>query len=162
MEITDVRIKLATSDRDNLRAYCTIIFDDSFVVTDLKVVDGNKGIFVSMPSRKVMDKCPKCMSKNHIRARFCNDCGTKLDGGRFKRFPDRRLYVDMAHPIKADCRQQIVEAVLEAYKQECENGGSLDSDRENRSEILEYDSRTGQIDPEGFDADEDDLMYSNE
>ena len=164
MEITDVRIKLATSDRDNLLAYCTIIIDDAFVVTDLKVVDGNKGMFVSMPSRKVMDKCPKCRAKNHIRARFCNDCGKKLDGGRFKRYPDKRLYVDMAHPIKPECREQIVDAVLNAYYQECDQAGiKVDKNRRSGSydDIVEYDVQTGQVDPSGMDAD-DDLMFSNE
>ena len=165
MEITDVRIKLATSDRDNLRAYCTIVIDDSFVVTDLKVVDGNKGMFVSMPSRKVMDKCPKCRSKNHIRARFCNDCGKKLDNGRFRHLPEKRLYVDMAHPIKADCRQQIVKAVLDAYYQECEltdvEVGEVEIRETDVNDIVDYDTKTGQIDPSGLDAD-DDRLYSNE
>ncbi len=163
MEITDVRIKLATSDRDNLRAYCTIIIDDSFVVTDLKVVDGNKGMFVSMPSRKVMEKCPKCHSKNHIRARFCNDCGKKLNNDHSRHVSDKRLYVDMAHPIKADCRQQIVKAVLDAYYQECKQAGmsASNSDRvdEIEDDIVDFDTKTGQIDPSGLDSD-DDLMFS--
>ncbi len=123
MEITDVRVKLANNEKDNLLAYCSVIFDDSFVVTDLKVVNGNNGVFVSMPSRKVMNKCPSCKAKNHIRARFCNDCGKKLDF-RCVNDSDRRLYVDTAHPIKPECRQMIVEAVMAAYADECSRESS--------------------------------------
>lgn len=53
MEITEVRIFLKNEDR--LKAYASITFDDAFVVRNLKVIYGKKGMFVSMPNRKTKD-----------------------------------------------------------------------------------------------------------
>jgi stage V sporulation protein G len=53
MQITEVRIFLRNEER--LKAYAAITFDDAFVVRNLKVVQGQKGIFVAMPSRKTSD-----------------------------------------------------------------------------------------------------------
>jgi stage V sporulation protein G len=53
MEITDV--KVIPVDDEKLKAFVSIVFDHSFVVTDLKVIHGPKGLFVSMPSKKRKD-----------------------------------------------------------------------------------------------------------
>lgn len=54
MEITEVKVYLAKDD-GRLKAYATIVFDNSFIIRDLKVIEGDKGLFVSMPSRKRKD-----------------------------------------------------------------------------------------------------------
>ena len=43
------------NDDEKLKAYATIVFDDCFVVRDLKVIHGNSGLFVAMPSKKKKD-----------------------------------------------------------------------------------------------------------
>lgn len=53
MEITEV--KVFPVNEDKLKAYVTIIFDNCFVVRDLKIINGNTGLFVSMPSKKRKD-----------------------------------------------------------------------------------------------------------
>ncbi len=53
MEITEVNINIREEDR--LKAFVNITFDDVFVVRGLKVIQGNKGLFVCMPSRKLED-----------------------------------------------------------------------------------------------------------
>lgn len=53
MEITEVRVFPVNEEK--LRAYATITFDDCFVVRDLKVIHGNSGLFVAMPSKKRKD-----------------------------------------------------------------------------------------------------------
>ena len=78
MDITDVRVKLASREGDRLKAYCTIVLDGEFVVRDVRIVDGTNGLFVAMPSRKLTIPCEKCGFKNPLLARFCNDCGCKL------------------------------------------------------------------------------------
>lgn len=118
MEVTDVKIKLASGENDNLLAYCSVIFDNSFVVTDLRIVNSPGGIFVSMPSRKVMFRCPSCQAKNHTLARFCNDCGRSFQGVCNRKSADKKTFVDTAHPIKAECRKMIVDAVISAYESE--------------------------------------------
>lgn len=53
MEITDV--KVIPVDDEKLKAFVSIVFDQCFVVTDIKVIHGPKGLFVSMPSKKRKD-----------------------------------------------------------------------------------------------------------
>jgi len=53
MEVTEVKIFPVQEDR--LKAYVSITFDQCFVVRDLKVINGNNGLFVSMPSKKRKD-----------------------------------------------------------------------------------------------------------
>jgi stage V sporulation protein G len=120
--ITEVRIKLMEDNNERLLAFCSITFDDMFVVRDLKIIEGAKGSFVAMPSRKLTDRCPQCGSKNHLRARYCNQCGHKLDEDRATRDADGRakLHADIAHPINSACREVIQTAILKAYQEEKE------------------------------------------
>jgi stage V sporulation protein G len=53
MEITEVRIFPVEDDK--LKAFVSIIFDDCFVISDIKIIHGPKGLFVSMPSKKRKD-----------------------------------------------------------------------------------------------------------
>ena len=120
MEITEARIKLMPSRSDRLQAFCTITIDNDFVIRDIKIIEGAKGAFVAMPSRKLTDKCPKCGGKNHLRARHCNDCGGKLDENRATK--DKRgrakLHADIAHPINSACRERIQAKIIEAFEEE--------------------------------------------
>lgn len=52
MNITDVRIR-RISDDGKMKAVVSITFDDEFVVHDIKIIDGQNGPFIAMPSRKV-------------------------------------------------------------------------------------------------------------
>lgn len=53
MQITE--IKIFPVNEDKLKAYVTVTFDNSFVVRDLKVIQGNNRLFVAMPSRRMKD-----------------------------------------------------------------------------------------------------------
>lgn len=121
VNITEVRVKL-TEGKNRLQAFCSITIDDDFVVRDLKVIEGHKGAFVAMPSRKLTDRCPKCGGKNHLMAQYCNDCGTKLNEKRASRGAGKlKLHADTAHPINSSCRELIQEKVLAAFSEEVEN-----------------------------------------
>ena len=52
MTITDVRVRLIKKDDSKLKAVASVTFDDCFVVHDIKVIEGNEGYFIAMPSRK--------------------------------------------------------------------------------------------------------------
>lgn len=122
MNITEVRIKLMDIKNDKLRAFCSITINDDFVIRDLKIIEGTKGAFVAMPSRKLMDHCPECGGKNHLRANFCNECGAKLFNRRASK-DDRgraKLHADIAHPINSKCRDLLQRKILEAYFLEVE------------------------------------------
>lgn len=55
MKITEVKVYPAKEKNGRLKAYATIVFENSFIVRDLKVIEGDKGLFVSMPSRRRKD-----------------------------------------------------------------------------------------------------------
>ena len=130
MKITDVRVKLAPgaeaagNETGRLLAFCSITLDGCFVVRDLKLIRGENGPFVAMPSRKITARCECCGGKNPLRANYCADCGAARNGsddaadasssvdGRPK------LYADIAHPINAGCRAQVEADVVAAWEHE--------------------------------------------
>lgn len=54
MEVTDVRLRRVNSE-GRMRAIASITFDDEFVVHDIRVIDGDNGLFVAMPSKRTPD-----------------------------------------------------------------------------------------------------------
>jgi stage V sporulation protein G len=158
MELTEVRINLCGDRGGRLKAFCSLTFDNTFVIRDVKLIDGNDGLFLAMPSRKLCDHCPACNEKNHLRARYCNNCGRRLNEERHQQYRNGnghshangngnghaassghgngpsnghsngngnghgrlKLHADIAHPINAECRQDIERRVLEAYDREME------------------------------------------
>lgn len=54
MEVTDVRIRKVT-DEGKMKAIVSVTFDDEFVVHDIKIIEGQNGLFIAMPSRKMAD-----------------------------------------------------------------------------------------------------------
>jgi stage V sporulation protein G len=124
MRVTNVSVKISAQSGDRLKAFCTMTLDGEFVVRDLKIIEGTNGLFVAMPSRKLTDHCPKCGGKNHLRAKFCNDCGARLPE---KRVSDEeiqgKLHADIAHPINSECRARLQDVILDAYREELRKAG---------------------------------------
>ena len=54
MQITDIRIRKIAKE-GKMKAVVSVTFDNAFVVHDIKVIDGEKGLFIAMPSRKASD-----------------------------------------------------------------------------------------------------------
>ena len=54
MDVTEVRV-FPVSNEERLKAYATITIDNVFLIRDLRVINGNNGLFVAMPSRKMKD-----------------------------------------------------------------------------------------------------------
>ncbi|MBR2337335.1 MAG: septation regulator SpoVG [Clostridia bacterium] len=84
MKISDVRVRIVQKEDIKLKAVASITIDDCFVIHDIKVIEGNDGYFVAMPSRKTND-------------------------GEYK---------DIAHPINTETRQAVIDAVINAFKDE--------------------------------------------
>jgi len=125
MDITDVKVVLKEGADKKLKAYATITFDNCFVVRNVKVIQGTKGLFVAMPSRKLKESCPKCRNKNPIRSKYCNQCGNTLPPPRPEPQANEKMrqseHRDIAHPITLECRTYIQKKVLEAYEKENKN-----------------------------------------
>ena len=145
MEISEVRVKLIDNKDDRLKAFCSITLDNEFVVRDIKIIEGTGGYFVAMPSRKMSDHCEKCGGKNHLRAKYCNNCGASMPDNRAKKdFQGRmKLHADIAHPINSACRQSIQDRVTAAFEEELEKSKQpgykpidLDEDDDEIPEII--------------------------
>ena len=85
MEVTKVTLRPVSMNK--VCAIASVVLDEAFVIHDLRVVNGEKGLFVAMPSRK-------------------------LPNGDFR---------DICHPINADARQHLQDAVLAQF----ENDGGI-------------------------------------
>ncbi|MCR9246715.1 MAG: SpoVG family protein [bacterium] len=145
--ITEIRVKLTDDPRNKLKAYCSVTIDHAFVVRDLKIIDGNKGPFVAMPSRKLADHCPRCHHKNHLRAAYCNQCGTGLDPDRAPRDARGRsqLHADLAHPINSATRIEMHKAIVQAYAQEFE-AAQRDGDQYKPKSFDDLDALSDMVD----------------
>jgi len=120
VEITDIRIRLVSSKDEKLKAFACVSLDGCFVIRDIKIISRPGGIFVAMPSRKLTSPCACCNAKNHLRAKYCNNCGSRLAApeaavnGRGR----AKLYADIAHPITQHCREAFHARILAAYQEE--------------------------------------------
>lgn len=160
MDISEIRVKLIPNPSDRLKAFCSVTLDGDFVIRDIKIIDGTSGTFVAMPSRKLADRCPGCGGKNHLRARFCNDCGQELDRDRASRddLGRTKLHADIAHPINTRCRTEMQERIVEAFKEEI---GRADEPGYEPAEI--DGEEEGMYEPDEFGADDyDDQEPSDE
>ncbi len=81
MKVTDVRVRKVTEE-GKMKAIVSVTFDNEFVVHDIKIIEGQNGLFIAMPSRKIAE-------------------------GEFR---------DIAHPINAETRKKIQDAVLDEYE----------------------------------------------
>lgn len=122
MEISEVKVKVMGDRSDRLKGFCSITIDKEFVIRDLKIIEGTNGMFVAMPSRKITDKCHNCGGKNHLRSKFCNECGAKLNDARAGKDADGRvkLHADIAHPINSGCRERMQKRIINAFDEEME------------------------------------------
>ena len=124
MEITEVSIFLKDSQDKKLRAYATVTFDNAFVVRNIKVIEGAKGVFIAMPSRKIKQPCPKCGFRNETRSKFCNQCGGQLPlaprpiSTISEPQNSSAEHKDIAHPVNQTFREYLQKKVLEAYEKE--------------------------------------------
>ncbi|MDI6759124.1 MAG: septation protein SpoVG family protein [Candidatus Omnitrophota bacterium] len=139
MEITEVKVALKDLPDKKLKGYVSVTFDDSFVVRNIKVIEGSNGLFIAMPSKKIKQPCPKCGFKNEVRSKYCNQCAASLPlpnlsghssfGAEGSFSANRPLnheakgmsqleHKDIAHPITQPFREYLQKKVLDAYEQE--------------------------------------------
>jgi stage V sporulation protein G len=99
MDVTEIRIFLA--DEERLKAYVTVTFNDCFVVRDLKVINGNGGLFVAMPSKKKKDGTYK-----DIAHPINSDFRTYLENLILEKYKDELKMVEAGFPIKREDSDQ--------------------------------------------------------
>lgn len=135
MELTEVRIDIPSrrykeDDRRNALLACySLVFDEELVIHSVKLIKGEKGEFLCMPCEKKHDHCTECWSKNHITAKYCNQCGVKLAENRMEGLPVGRngqikIYHDLVHPLTNDLRDYVLRECMESYTREKDRPGS--------------------------------------
>jgi len=100
MEVTETRIFLAEEDR--LKAYVTVTFNDCFVVRDLKVINGNGGLFVAMPSKKKKDGTYK-----DIAHPINSDFRSYLENLILEKYKDELKMVEAGFPVKRESEEPV-------------------------------------------------------
>ena len=55
MEITNVRVRVVEKENSKMRGFASVTIDNQFVVHDIKVIEGEKGLFIAMPSKRALD-----------------------------------------------------------------------------------------------------------
>jgi stage V sporulation protein G len=114
MEVTEVRVFLAEEER--LKAYVTVTFDHCFVVRDLKIIKGNAGLFVAMPSKKKSDGTYK-----DIAHPIHSDFRSALEKTILDKYRDELKMIDAGFPIKRETPrdsydQDMASSVPQAYE----------------------------------------------
>ena len=77
-------------DASKVKANVSVVVDDAIVIKDIRIVEGPKGLFVAMPSREKRVKNADASAKKE--------------------------YIDIAHPISAEARETLINAIMEAYE----------------------------------------------
>ena len=122
MEVTEVRVSLKEGGNKKLKAYATITFDDCFVVRNIKVIEGNNGLFVAMPSKKAKQFCPRCGKKVELKSRYCSQCGAQLPSvPDLEKEEHQQMYQDIAHPINQQFRDYLQKKILDEYTRQKES-----------------------------------------
>ena len=135
MEITEIRVFQKEGQDKKLKAYATVTFDNSFVVRNIKVIQGSSGLFIAMPSRKMKRLCQKCRFKNEAGSKFCNHCGASIkpESPNAELSDAKAEHRDIAHPITQQFREYLQTRILEAYEKEIVAEGHLGSSSEKVS-----------------------------
>ncbi|MEW5894275.1 MAG: septation protein SpoVG family protein [Candidatus Omnitrophota bacterium] len=123
MEVTEIRIFIKEGQDKKLKGYSTVTFDNSFVVRNIKIIQGTTGVFIAMPSRKLKKPCGRCSFKNEIGSKYCNQCGVELPPVSEEDLAHdaKTDHRDIAHPISQEFRDYLQSQILQAYQAEVAN-----------------------------------------
>ena len=101
------------------------------MVRNIKVIEGNSGLFVAMPARKLKQFCPRCGRKVDVGGRYCSYCGVQLPPPPKDLAKDNKqgTHQDLAHPINQEFRDYLQSKILDAYYREkgAQERGSTES-----------------------------------
>lgn len=127
MSIDSVKITIPDFPAGRLLAFAEVVIS-GFVVHEIKVLQSNRAdgeCWLAMPQVMVEDKCPRCVKKNWVMARYCMWCGNRLKDDRVAhrvdgselRLPrgDPQLFSDQIHPKDETHRALLHHAVFAEY-----------------------------------------------
>lgn len=95
-------------------AYCNIIFDNIFIIDEVKLIRGQDGFHISMPSRKTTRRSG-CGHNNYHDSVYCAKCGRKITLEPIAQGLPK--HADICHPIAAWFRRELTDAVIRATQE---------------------------------------------
>lgn len=118
MKVTEIRITTLGKRAGNpVRAYVIVVFEDCFLVRNIRVIEKDQRVFIAMPSRESTITC-SCGYTGGT-GKFCCQCGARLpvisqeqSGGSHSR------HIDIAHPINAPFRKYLEDAILQKFEEQ--------------------------------------------
>ena len=113
MEITEIKVNLVQDPDQKLLGFCSLTFDQEFVVRDLRIIRNERQVFVAKPSRKTTAACSQCHGRNVVNSAYCNHCGSADPGGEDPK--QTQPFTDLAHPITRRFREKLEQTVLNEY-----------------------------------------------
>lgn len=142
MNITDTRLDIIDNPSGKLRAFCSMTFNDEFVVKNFKIIEGNHGLFVAMPSRKLTKPCYRCDNRAFRNANYCDRCGKEFDDRSGNSHHDTEdTHSDIAFPIEDDFREQLEDQLIAAYKKRKQGGSGVNVEhaKDENYDLLDFD-----------------------
>jgi len=112
MEVTKVSVtKVSLDKRTRFRGFATVELDGSVVITNIRIIDGEDGKFLAMPSVERKRACKSCGAKFSRSDRFCPRCGTEavIDLANLK-------HKSVVKIINPQLLEKITEAVIKEYE----------------------------------------------
>jgi stage V sporulation protein G len=119
MKITEVQIVYADDrvrSRDRLHGFATITIDKEFRVKDIKILEKDGYIFISMPAKKMTTHCEGCNGVVTVLDKFCCHCAKALNP-QLENFESKSVFINTAHPINVACRRYIEKEIADKFNQ---------------------------------------------
>lgn len=135
MKITDVRVR-KINDEGKMKAVVSITFDDEFVVHDIKIIDGQNGLFIAMPSRKMGEG-----DFRDIAHPLLSETRNKIKDAIFAEY--EKMLAEKDHEAPAKAAEVVIEEVetvkdeAEAVEAEVETVEAEAEDDEEESQVIE-------------------------
>lgn len=127
MEVTGVRIKGHFGDMrihrqspTRLVSFASIDLDNCLAIHGLRIIDGEKGMFVAFPNEKKRRPCLECRRRCAFDDAYCGGCGAVLPVVALDVAAGERAFLDTVHPITSELRTTITAAVMTEYAETVE------------------------------------------
>ncbi len=118
--ITEIQVMFPDPNHDKkVRAYLRLIFDDSFILSEMKIIEVNKttgALLLEMPTKVVEVRCnnPQCRKKSAAKGIYCTYCTWLLPPPELDERGRPRHYAHVFHPLSAGARKRFEEKVIPA------------------------------------------------
>ena len=125
-----------------LLAFVDVVLDDELLIHDCRLIHTHGRTFVVFPNVERTRRCPRCGKRTRRSANFCGECGRELPPpSPLPPPPPGEMplgeFRDMVHPIRSRLRQEITEAIVARYTEECQR-----CQQQSTQQILPTDSTT--------------------